>query len=137
MTGLVGIFAHDRPRVVQVEHKRVLTGTLTDERERKRMAEAMWWGFRHYRTPAELSSFNHHQAVHLARPKPSADYIVPELFKSVVSRRAQAMADGCPVEEVRGCYPVEVERAVEALLDEQARARSRRSNVLDPNWDEK
>ena len=96
----------------------------------------MWWGFRHYVSPAELSSFNRDHGLHLERPQRPADYIVPDLYESIISRRARAYSNCCPVEEHRGKYPDEIEQAVEARLTEQALERSRLSKLFDPDWDD-
>ena len=135
MTGLVGIFAHDLPVLQLTDNKKVLSDTLTSEKERERLVAAMWWGFRHYITPGELNAFNRKYPLHTADSKLPLTYIVPELYNSVIARRALGEEFNGFIDHERGRYPDEIEQAVNALLDKREQARRQRPARPDPNWD--
>lgn len=134
MIGLVGIFAHDVVELRTEGAKKVQAPTLTTEKQRERMAEEMWWGFRHYVTPDELVAFNRQYPLHKANPSKPREYILHDFHDSIISRRVEGEWLGVYVEDARGGYPKVIEQAVEARQNEYWEARRQRSNVVDPDW---
>lgn len=134
MTGLVGIFAHDMTYTRLMGAEKFTTPALTSEKSRERMAEEMWWGFRHYITPVELVSFNRQYPLHKAQPPKLRDFLLDELHDTIIARRVQDQFIGMRVEEERGGYPDSIENAVAARLDEQWKQLSRKRQEADPDW---
>jgi hypothetical protein len=134
MTGMVGIFAHDVTKVRLEGARHVKTVPLINEKERERMAEEMWWGFRHYATPAELVSFNRQYPLHKAQPPKPREFILDQFHDTIIARRVEEQSIGMRVEEERGGYPDSIENAVAARLDEQSMQLSRKRKDADPDW---
>lgn len=113
MVGLVGLFGHALPIYGRTNRP------VLDEKTRMRMANEMWWAFRHYVTPDELVAFNRAHPLHRATPRPDQAYVVPALFEQIVERRASALSDDrfSWIEDIRGAYPAIIESAVKAEQD--------------------
>jgi hypothetical protein len=130
MIGLVGIFAHDVPKVLP-DGK--LSKTLIDVKDRNRMAEEMWWGFRHYVTPSELLLFNHRHPLHSARPKPQKDFILPQYYNSIIDRRYNDEGFGGYIDHERGRYPEEIEK-MEKIINDRLDKRMQKRMQKSSQW---
>lgn len=146
-TGLMGIFAHEESLPIEQtrrldtekpEGQKVSARTkrkmIIDEKSRHRMAEEMWWGFRHYVEPAELVQFNRTYPLHRNQTLPR-DHLAPELFEQIISRRLDFDLWGGDLEEYRGAYPEAIEAEVNvryAALNDHRRSLRKTPN---PEWD--
>jgi hypothetical protein len=95
---LMGIFAHERP---------VRGKELLDRKDRERLAEEMWWGFRNYMEPSELIAFNRAYPFHRKGNYAPPDDVAPSLYWKIVKRRflfRYQYDRGMNVDEYRGAY---------------------------------
>lgn len=90
--------------------------TIIPVPRRKRFTRPMWYGFRHYIPPPLLNAFNAEYPRHKARREEWRDHIEPALEGWVKEQRIYSMARECPLDEERGKYSPEVERAVKGAL---------------------
>jgi hypothetical protein len=134
MLGLVGIFAHVVVTMRLAGSRKVETVLTITEKERERMAEEMWWGFRHYIAPDELVAFNRQYPLHKAQPPKPREFILDELHDTIIVRRVEEQSIGMRVEEERKGYPDSIENAVAGQLDEQGKLLWQKRNDADPDW---
>ncbi len=136
--GIMGICAHDLARdavKVQREEEKRQTTALIEDRDRARMAEMMWWGFRHYVAPSELVAFNRKNPLHKAIPENARDYLIPHFYPIIVDRRSDAEAAGIGGEHERGAYPDIIEHEVAERMDAYWQEVQKRSAEPDEDWD--
>lgn len=125
MTGLVAIFAHlpaakrkrrtPASRKVRDKHQR---NTFSDEKGRARIAEDMWWAFRHYVEPGELNAFTRKHRCSLNALATSGNCILPALADHVARRRVMWMLGGVDIEEFGGRYPAHIDELANAYEQE-------------------
>ncbi len=130
MVGIVGIFAEDKPRIGS-DGK--LVKPLTDEKDRMRLADQMWWAFRHYAQPKEILQFNRRFSLHRQASKPPKDFLFRELYQQIIARRGDVEDESRSITFARGAYPDEINRAL-AERDEKRRLEWENSDS-DANWD--
>ena len=87
MTGLVGIFAHDVPKILP-ENK--YSSCLTTVEQRNRMAREMLWAYTHYIAPSELLEFNRKSACRRSEAEQSRKAVVPTIGDFVIVRHLAA-----------------------------------------------
>lgn len=131
MIGLWAIFAHvppvesDLPRKTRLKLQREM---FSDDKGRIRMAEDMWWAFRHYVEPSELVAFTRKHRASWKALVASNDYVLPTdagevaryrilstFTEQVACRRSMINS---PVEERRRGYDADVERLTAAYVKE-------------------
>lgn len=132
MIGIMGIIAHD---LSGSGAEGELPKSIIDERERKRMADEMWWGFRHYIAPSELASFNRKFPLHRAKPQPHKDHVEQELYDLVIDRRGSPKMLPGDIEHERGWYPDEIEVAADLKSKERWQAILEMRQSEDDNWE--
>lgn len=100
--GIVGLFATDA-KVIPDTH-------------RSRLADPMWYAFRHYIPPVWLNEFNRKYPGHRAHRADWRQYIEPELEDWVTEQRVASQYRGCPLDAFRATYPPHLEDRVEAAV---------------------
>lgn len=113
--GIMGVFAKRR------EIFRVSTskpgGARDQSRDRSRIANAMWYAFRHYIPPELLDGFNMQYPGHRKDGGSAPNMLIePPLREWVIEHRAHDELLESLTEQYRGRYPRRVEAAVKELV---------------------
>jgi hypothetical protein len=94
------------------------SGHLITASERKRMAEPMWYAFRHYIPPELLLGFNHQYPGHRVDYALGLDDLEPSLTEWMKEQRLYALWRGGQLEDYRGDYPPDIDDGPRKIVNE-------------------